>query len=310
MPSVNEMVAFARVVEAQSFSGAAERLGTSKSSVSAQVRRLESRLGVRLLHRTTRRLALTEAGAACYRHCARLLDEAEAAEQAAEAFHAEPRGTLRISAPDTFGWMHVAPALGDFTARYPGVAIDLSLTSKHVDLIEERFDLAIRIGALPDSSHVVRRLALSRLVICAAPEYFKRRGTPRDPGALAAHDCLRFAPLGRGTLWQLRGPRGPFRVPIGGRFVTNSGEVLRAAALGGLGLGLMPVWMVGDALRQGALVPVLERWAPQPAPIQAVYPGNRLTASKVRVFVDHLARRFGATPYWERGLELGATRRR
>ncbi|HEY7608336.1 MAG TPA: LysR family transcriptional regulator [Alphaproteobacteria bacterium] len=305
MHSVNEMVAFARVVEAQSFSGAAERLGTSKSSVSAQVRRLEARMGVRLLHRTTRRLSLTEAGAACYRHCARLLEEAEAAEQAAGAFHAEPRGTLRISAPDTFGWMHVAPALGAFAARYPGVTIDLSLTSKHVDLIDERLDLAIRIGALPDSSHVTRRLALSRLVICATPEYLARHGEPRDPGELAQHNCLRFAPLGWGMEWRLRGANGPLRVPIGGSFVTNSGEVLRAAALAGLGLGVMPSWMIGDALRAGALVPTLERWAPPPAPIQAIYPGNRLTASKVRVFVDHLAKHFGPKPYWERGLKLG-----
>lgn len=309
MQSVNEMVAFARVVEARSFSGAAQRLGTSKSAISAQVRRLEARMGVRLLHRTTRRLALTEAGAACYRHCARLLEEAEAAELAAGAFHAEPHGTLRISAPDTFGWMHVAPALGDFAARYPGLTIDLSLTSKHVDLIDARLDLAIRIGALPDSSHVVRPLALSRLVVCGAPAYLARHGKPRDPADLAGHDCLRFAPLGWGTEWRLRGSNGPLRVPIGGRFVTNSGEVLRQAAVSGLGLGLLPSWMIGDALRDGALVPVLERWAPPPVPIQAIYPGTRLTASKVRVFVDHLAKRFGARPYWERGLRLGAASR-
>jgi DNA-binding transcriptional LysR family regulator len=305
MHAVNEMVVFARVVEAAGFSAAAERLGTSKSSVSAQVQRLEARMGVRLLNRTTRRLSLTEAGAACYRHCARLMAEAEAAEQAASAFHAEPRGTLRIAAPDTFGWMHVAPALGAFTARHPGLILDLSLSSKHVDLVDERVDLAIRIGALPDSSYVTRRLAFSRLLVVAAPAYLARRAAPREPRHLAEHNCLRFAPLGWGMEWRLRGPNGPLRVPIGGSFVTNSGEALREAALAGLGLGLMPSWLIGDELRRAALVPVLERWAPAPAPIQAVHPSNRLTSPKVRLFVDHLAKRFGPKPYWERGLKFG-----
>jgi DNA-binding transcriptional LysR family regulator len=305
MQPVNEMVAFARVVEARSFSAAAARLGTSKSSVSAQVRRLEARMGVRLLNRTTRRLSLTDAGAACYRHCARLLAEAEAAEQAASAFHAEPRGTLRIAAPDVFGWMHVAPALSAFAARYPGVTLDLVLSAEHVDLIDGQFDLAVRIGALPDSSYVTRRLAFSRLVICAAPGYLARRAAPADPGDLAQHSCLRFAPLGWGTEWRLRGPRGPVRVAVAGSFVTNSGEALREVAVGGLGLAVMPTWLIGDALRRGTLVPVMARWAPPPVPIQAVYPSNRLTASKVRLFVDLLIERFGPDPYWEKGLKLG-----
>lgn len=305
MQSINEMAAFARVVEAHSFSAAAERLGTSKSAVSAQVRRLEARMGVRLLNRTTRRLSLTEAGAACYRHCARLLAEAEAAEQAVSAFHGEPRGTLRISAPDTFGWMHVAPALGAFAARYPGLTLDLSLSAKRVDLIDERVDLAIRIGALPDSSYVTRRLAPSRIIVCAAPAYLASHGALRDPNDLARHNCFRFTPLGWGVEWRLRDPKGPLRVQIGGTFVTDSGEALREAALAGIGVALMPSWMVGDELRSGALVQVLERWTPPPVPIQAVYPSNRQTASKVRVFVDHLAKRFGPKPYWERGLKLG-----
>lgn len=299
MTPIAEMAVFAEVVEAGSLSGAARRLGTSKSAITAQLQRLEARLGVRLLNRTTRRLSTTEAGAACYAHCARLRAEAKAAEQVAIGFQGEPRGTLKISAPDTFGWMHVAPAIPDFLKRFPSLKIELSLSERHVDLIEAGVDLAIRIGTLPDSSLGVRRLAESRLVVCGAPGYLAAHGTPHHADALVRHNCLRFTPLGWGDSWRLNGPGGPVRVALGGAFATDSGEALLALVRAGLGLGLLPTWMAAEELRRGTLVRVLDGWAPPPVAIQAIYPGVTLRATKVEAFVDHLARRFRRKPAWD-----------
>ena len=182
MDPLDGIAAFARVVDGGSFSAAAYRLGISKSAVSAHVQRLEERLGIRLLNRSTRRLSLTEAGAAYYRHCARILAEAESAEQVASALQREPRGTLRISAPNSFGWMHVGPAVPAFLKRYPELSVDITLSPAHVNLVDEGLDLAISIGVLEDSPLVVRRLAPSRLVVCATPAYHKEHGKPREPG--------------------------------------------------------------------------------------------------------------------------------
>jgi DNA-binding transcriptional LysR family regulator len=302
MDPLDGIAAFARVVDSGSFSAAAGRLKISKSAVSAHVQRLEERLGVRLLHRTTRRLSVTEAGAAYYRHCARILAEAEAAEQAAGALQREPRGTLRISAPDSFGWMHVAPAVPAFLARYPDLGVDISLSAAHVDLVDEGLDLAIRIGVLEDSPLVVRRLAPSRLVVCATPAYLKKHGAPRTPDELEQHNCLCTSLLPWGDEWRLLGKRGEVRVAVAGSFRSNNAEMLRGAALDGVGIALLPSWAVAEPLRQKALRRVLEAWEPPASTIYAVYPDNRLMALKVRAFVDHLARSFGRTPYWDAGL--------
>src|SRR5919197_1077153 len=301
MDPLDGIAAFARVVDSGSFSAAARRLKISKSAVSAHIARLEERLGIRLLNRTTRRLSLTEAGAAYYRHCARIVSEAEAAEQAAGALQREPRGTLRISAPDSFGWMHVAPAVPAFLKRYPDLGVDISLSPAHVDLVDEGLDLAIRIGVLEDSPLVVRRLASSRLIVCAAPAYLKARGVPREPDELARHNCLCTAVLPWGDEWRLAGKRGEVRIAVGGSFRSNSAEMLRAAALDGIGIAVLPTWAGGEPLRAGALRRVLAAWEPPASTIYAVYPGNRLMSMKVRAFVDHLARRFGRTPYWDNG---------
>jgi DNA-binding transcriptional LysR family regulator len=302
MDPLDGIAAFARVVDSGSFSAAARRLKISKSAVSAHVQRLEQRLGVRLLHRSTRRLSLTEAGAAYYRHCARILAEAEAAEQAAGALQREPRGTLRISAPDSFGWMHVAPAVSAFLERYPDLGVDISLSAAHVNLVDEGLDLAIRIGVLEDSPLVVRKLAPSRLILCAAPAYLKQHGTPRAPGELARHNCLCNNLLPWGDEWRLIGKGGEVRVAVGGSFRSNSAAMLGAAAVDGLGIALLPSWAVPEPLRKGALRRVLAAWEPPASTIYAVYPGNRLMSMKVRAFVDHLARAFGRTPYWDAGL--------
>ena len=302
MDPLDGIAAFARVVDSGSFSAAARRLKISKSAVSAHVQRLEERLGIRLLNRTTRRLSLTEAGAAYYRHCARILAEAEAAEQAASALQREPRGMLRISAPGAFGWMHVAPAVPAFLKRYPDIGVDISVSPMHVNLVDEGLDLAIRIGVLEDSPLVVRKLAPSRLVLCAAPAYLKERGTPREPDELAKHNCLCTGLLPWGDEWRLHSKRGEVRVAVGGSFRSNSAEMLRAATLDGIGIAVLPTWAVSEPLRKGALRRVLDAWELPVSTIYAVYPGNRLMSMKVRAFVDHLARHFGRTPYWEEGL--------
>jgi DNA-binding transcriptional LysR family regulator len=301
MDPLDGVAAFARVVETGNFSAAARRLRISKSATSAHVQRLEERLGVRLLHRTTRRISLTEAGAAYYRHCARIVAEAEAAEQAAKALQREPRGMLSISAPDTFGPMHVAPAIPEFLARFPDLAIDISLSPRHVDLVQEGLDLAIRIGTLKDSPLVVRRLAPSRFVLCAAPAYLKKRGVPRVADDLLRHACLGTSVLPWGDEW-LVGARGEHRIAARGALRSNSAEILRGAALSGLGIALLPSWAVGDDLRSGALTRVLPGCEPPPSAVYAVYPSNRLMSAKVRAFVDHLARRVGRMPYWDKGL--------
>jgi DNA-binding transcriptional LysR family regulator len=302
MDPLDGIAAFARVVDSGSFSAAARRLGISKSAASAHVQRLEERLGIRLLNRTTRRLSVTEAGAAYYRHCARILAEAEAAEQAAGALQREPRGTLRISAPDSFGWMHVAPAVPAFLKRYPDLGVDISLSPAHVNLVDEGLDLAIRIGVLEDSPLVVRKLAPSRLIVSATPAYLKEHGTPREPDELARHNCLCTNLLPWGDEWRLTGKRGEVRVAVGGSFRSNNAEMLRAAAIDGVGIALLPTWAVFEPLRTGALRRVLDAWEPPASTIYAVYPGNRLMSMKVRAFVDHLARYFGRTPYWDDGL--------
>lgn len=302
MDPLDGIAAFARVVDSGSFSAAARRHNISKSAISAHVQRLEERLGIRLLNRTTRRLSLTEAGAAYYRRCARILAEAEAAEQAASALQREPRGTLRISAPDSFGWMHVAPAVPAFLKRYPEIAIDIKLSPSYANLVDEGLDLAIRIGILEDSALVARKLASSRLVLCAAPAYLEEYGAPREPDELADHNCLCTDLLAWGDQWRLAGKGGEVRVTVNGSLRSNNAEMLRAAALGGIGIAALPTWAVAGELRSGMLRPVLTEWEAPVSTIYAVYPGNRLISMKVRAFVDHLARCFGRKPYWEDGL--------
>jgi DNA-binding transcriptional LysR family regulator len=302
MDPLDGIAAFARVVDSGSFSAAARRLNLSKSAISAHVQRLEERLGVRLLNRTTRRLSVTEAGAAYYRHCARILAEAEAAEQAASALQREPRGTLRISAPDSFGWMHVAPTIPAFLKRYPDLAVDIKSSPAYVNLVDEGLDLAIRIGILEDSALVVRKLAPSRVIFCAAPAYLEQRGMPRVPDDLASHNCLCADLPAWGDEWRLVGKRGEVRVPVSGSVRSNNAEMLRAATLDGIGIAALPIWAVAEQLRRGMLQRVLTAWEVPVSTIYAVYPGNRLMSMKVRAFVDHLARCFGRTPYWEDGL--------
>ena len=298
------MAVFARVVEEGSFSEAARGLGLSKSAVSKQVGRLEDRLGVRLLNRTTRQLSLTEAGTAFYEGCRQLVHDAEAAEAAVTHLAGAPRGTLRVNAPMSFGQEHVAPALPDFLQRYPELSVEMQLNDRTVDLVEEGYDLAVRIGTLPDSSLIARRLAPVNSVVCAAPDYLERHGRPGHPRELKDHQCLIYTYLSWGREWRFKGPEGELRVPLKGRLEINNGDALLAAARQGFGIVMMPTFLAGDDLRAGRLEPLLTDWCREAgAAVYAVFPASRNLSPKVRVFVDYLAEVFGQQqPYWDRGL--------
>ena len=294
------MVIFAKVVEAKGFSEAARRLHLSKSMVSKAVTQLEKSVGARLLNRTTRAMSLTEAGAAFYEHCARIVEELEQAKLAVGRFHSEPRGLLRISASVAFGTLHIAPALPEFLARHPEVRIDMVIGDRFVDLAEEGFDVAIRIAKEPAPNLVARKLAAVNRKICATPGYFIRQGVPQTPADLAKHNCLTYTHFNPQDPWRLRGPGGDISVSATGNLRLNDDEALSAAVLGGLGIALLPTFIVGGDLQAGRLRAVLSDYVPLERHIWAVYLPNRHLPAKVRAFIDFLLDRFSPDPYWDR----------
>lgn len=291
---------FAAVVDCGGFSAAALRLKVTKSAVSKQVSRLEERLGARLLNRTTRRLSLTEAGQAFHQHCLRILAEAEDAELAVSQLHASPRGLLRVSAPMSFGITHLAPALCPFLARYPDLTLEVSYDDRLVDVLAEGVDVVVRITRLADSSLIARKVAPVRRVLAASPDYLERRGIPRQPSDLAAHDCLLYTLQTTANTWQMVHKDGTRSdISISGRVRMNNGDALRAAAVGGLGILFSPTFIIGDDLAAGRLVPVLPEWEGPEIALYAVYPPGRHLSAKVRAFVDYLVETFGPEPYWD-----------
>jgi DNA-binding transcriptional LysR family regulator len=291
------MAVFARVVEEKGFSSAARRLGISKSAVSKQISQLEDRVGARLLHRTTRRLSLTDVGMAFYERCARILAEVEEAELAVSHLQSSPRGTLRLSGPMSFGRQYLAAAVAEFMKVHTELKVDMDLADRVVDLVDEGYDMAVRIGRLSDSSLIARRLCPMPLYVCGAPSYLERAGSPQLPDDLRQHECLMYA-YHSGETWQLHGEHGDLSVPVSGRFRVNNGEALLEAALAGLGLAILPAFMSAPALADGRLTEVLPRWRPMAQAIHAVYPHNRHLSAKVRLFVDFLAERLAPRP-WE-----------
>jgi DNA-binding transcriptional LysR family regulator len=289
------MAVFAAVVRAGSYTGAARTLGTSKSAASKAVARLERRLGARLLHRTTRSLALTEAGRALEARAARMVEEAGAGAEAVAALASAPLGTLRVNGPVVFGEMHLAPALPALLARHPGLRVELALTDQLVDAGAGGWDVVVRIAPLADSALAVRRLARDRRVVVAAPAYLARRGTPRTPEDLRGHACLHYTNVTRAVEWRFRGPAGPMAVPTDGALEANHGLVLREAAVAGAGVGVFPEFMVAAELRDGRLVELLAAHElPRRTVIHALFSRGRPTPPKVRVFLDHLAARLRA----------------
>jgi DNA-binding transcriptional LysR family regulator len=288
------LACFARVVEHRSFTQAATALGVSKSVVSARVSRLEARVGERLLIRTTRKLTVTDAGLGVYAHCARMLQEAGAATRGASD---AGRGTLRLNVPVSFAQLYLAAPLARFLAAHPDTTVDVVLSDRLVDLVEERVDVALRITRLRDSSLVARKLATTSLHVCAAPAYLKRRGTPERPEDLIHHDCLRYTHLRTEDEWRFYGAEGRIRVPVSGSLATGNGTMLREAAAQGIGLAMLPRFMVDEDLRSGRLVTVLDDFAPRPLGIYAVHASGRTPAPRLRALLDVLAAEF-RSPRW------------
>ncbi len=304
MENLPDIAIFVRVVDAGSFTAAAEALGISQPVVSKSVTRLEERLGARLLNRTTRRLSLTEAGAELYRRSQHALKQIEDAELEVTRFQTEPRGTLRVNAPMSFTILHLAPVVHEFVARFPGVRLDLNLDDRFVDIVEEGYDLIVRIGRLADSTLVARRITQCRLAICASPSYLKQHGEPQTPDDLLNHNCLMYTLGSSPRAWRLVSPDGEERmVPLRGSVALNNGLAQRVLALNGVGIVMLPTFYIGDDLRAGKLKCVLSDWLPQDAAVYAVYAERRNLSPKVRAFVDFLAARFGPEPYWDEGLD-------
>lgn len=299
MDRLASIEAFVKVAELRSFSQAATKLNTSKSVISRHVTALETQLGVRLFHRTTRALTLTEAGRGYFERVAQILIDLEAADQSVSDLQVTPRGRLKVSAPMSFGFLHLAPALPDFLAQYPELNIDVEMSDRFVDLVEDGFDLAVRIGTLSDSSLVAKKLAPIRRVICASPHYLKTNGVPVSPVDLKDHQCLCNSNM-PGREWRFIMPDSkPVLVPVGGRMTINNGDALRIAALNHLGLIDLPTFIVGEDLKKGSLVSVLDDYVPQILGLYAVYSHARHLSPKVRAFIDFLVSRFGPNPYWD-----------
>jgi DNA-binding transcriptional LysR family regulator len=295
MAPIGDIAVFVRVVDLGSFTRAADALGVSKGVVSKYVGRLEQRLGARLLHRTTRRLTLTEPGEALYRRSAGALAELGEAEKDVAQLTGAPRGVLRISAPVYFGSVSLAPALKDFRARYPDIALHIDLDDRLVDLVKERYDLAVRISSLGESSLVARRLSPCPMVLVGSPRYFARRKMPRIPADLQAHQCLTYSLLRAPEEWRFRPPGGRWvAVTVPSTLQANNDFVLKQAALDGIGLGFFPSYFVEQELADGRLLRALPGYGTQELSINVVYASKRHLLPKARVFVDFLAERFGA----------------
>lgn len=292
---------FATVVGKGSFLQAAKVLNTSPANVTRYVSELEAYLGARLLNRTSRHLSLTESGQALYERCRNILDEVAEAEAIAGSSALNPRGRLRINAPLSFGVLHLAPLWPLFAARYPEVELDVSLIDRVVDIVDEGFDLAIRISRAGPTTHVARKLAASRNIVCASPEYLARHGAPATPADLARHVCVGYSHAFTANDWQLIDESGALHVAkVSYVMISNNGDTARAAALAGMGIIWQPTFLIGADLKAGRLVRVLPDYHMPDIDILALYPSRRHLGAKVRVMVDFLAESFAGTPPWDR----------
>jgi DNA-binding transcriptional LysR family regulator len=290
---------FSQVVESGSFSAAADRLGLSTTAASRHVADLEAHLQTRLLNRTTRRVSLTETGRAFYERAVQVLGDLEEAEQEASRAAVVPRGTIKLTTSVNFGVRHVAPAIAAFLAAHPGVRFDVSLSDRVVDLVEEGFDLAVRLG-MPGSDNVVARtLGETRLVPCASPAYLQAHGAPQVPEDLARHNCFTYEYVRPRNLWRFLDASGAERtVRVSGSLHSNNGDLLAEAAAQGAGIVFEPAFIVGPDVRAGRLVPLLQEFVAPPIPIYAVYPSRKHLSAKVRAFVDFLLERFAQAQDW------------
>ncbi len=294
-----EMKTFNAVVDAGSFVKAADALDMSKAAVSRYVVDMETRLGVRLLHRTTRRLSLTDEGQVFYARSKELLDELQEAEDEVTSRSAAASGLLRINAPFSFGILHLAPLWGAFRAQNPAVTLDITLTDRMVDLVDEGYDVAIRIATLDNSTLVSKQLATTRVVLCASPQYLALHGTPQHPGELVGHAVISYSYFSTKDEWRFFGPEGPVQVQTNPCIHANNGDTCRAAALAHQGIILQPSFLVGQDLAHGTLVELMPQYRAAELGIYAVYPTRKHVSAKVRVLIDFMAAHLaGRGPQW------------
>lgn len=302
MDKFESIRAFTQVVSSGGFAAAAREMGLSRSAVNKLVINLENQLGVQLLQRSTRRVSPTETGLAFYARCLTILTDLEEAEFAVSQLQAEPKGTLRINAPMSFGTLHLTPAVTDFLVKYPDLQVQLTLEDRFIDPIQEGFDLTVRIAVPPASAAlIVHPLVLARRVLCAAPTYLQAHDVPLHPTELRQHSCLSYGHTPMGNQWKLIGPDGEHTVYINGVLCSNNGEVLREAAVKGLGITLLPTFIVGNDLNQGRLQTILSDYHPSAIYVCALYPANRHLSTKIQLFTRFLKARFSEQPYWELG---------
>ena len=301
MDKFEDLQAFVAVVEAGTFTAAADRLNIAKSAVSRRVSALEERLGVQLLHRTTRVLNLTETGQSFFEHSARILADLDEAEAAVQQEHGALKGTLRVALPRSFGVRHMCKPIAAFTKRHPRLKFDLNLNDRRIDLIEEGIDVAVRIGHLRDSSLIARKLFDARTVVAASPHYLHMHGTPASPEELKDHDCLVYSNLEDPDRWSWTDSTGKRRaVDIKSTMRASSGDFLTNAASHGLGIVVQPTCLASESIRRGNLTPILTDYEWPVTPAYAVYPPTRHLSYRVRAFIDFLVERFEGTPQWDR----------
>jgi DNA-binding transcriptional LysR family regulator len=299
MDKLDAMRALVKVVASGSYAEAARRLGVTRSAVSKGVMELEQGLGARLLDRTTRRVTPTEAGLAYYERCVSILSQIEETEAQVSRLHDEPKGILKVNAPLSFGFLYLGKAIADFMIRFDDLKVELTLTDRFVDPLEEGADVTLRIGTPADSSLIARRIAPARLALVASPDYLSKHGTPEAPADLIDHRCLSYGHTTSMQRWHLTEKGEPISIAIGSCLSCNNGDVLRDAAVQGIGIANLPTFIVGDDIAAGRLKMVLPDNRPVDLTIHALYAPNRYLAAKTRVFIDFLVDRFGKAPPWD-----------
>lgn len=304
MDRLENMNAFVHIVEAGGISAAAERLEVAKSVISRRLKELEAHLGVQLFHRTTRQMNLTDSGRAFYEQSVRILADVLEAEHAVSQSHGALKGNLRVAVPLSFGLMHLGPAITEFLQTHPAIRFDLDFDDRQVDLLAEGFDLAIRIASLPDSSLIARRLAPIQAIMCASPAYLEQMGVPRTPGELIRHRCLAYNLISNSDNWSVYDATGQLiKTRITPYLKAGNGEFLRDAAIAGLGIVLLPAFIVYREIERGTLLPILTDYHYPQLAAYAVYPQTRHLSRRVRVFIDFLSGRFAEKPYWDTCLQ-------
>ena len=294
MDKLTSMTVFVRVAKAGSFAGGARELGISRAMATKHIMQLEGSLGTRLFNRTTRSLSLTDVGASYLERCQQVLLDVEEMEAAVTHLQTEPRGLLKISAPPVIGATHIARAVAEFLKIHPDLTIDMILQSSPGDLIDEGIDIAIYLGAMDDTSMVARKLASSSLVVCGSPEYLAKNGIPKTPEDLLTHSCLVNWAIAPRNKWQFKSEAGFKVINVSGRMQSNAAHTIRIAAINGLGLVMLPIYVVGNDIEKGALKVVLENYSLPPLDIHAVYPHRKYLSAKVRGFIDFLQEWLGS----------------